>query len=231
MSIATVPTIDELNKELENFKDQRFASAQEADAMKELARFDGRNVESFRRGIELVDNLPLDRISLLDIGCGIGFYGLLFQKYSNKQIEYRGCDFSSAMVETARRLNPGAQFQQNDARELSHPDKSFDVVWISALLEHVPECEQVLAEAARVGRSFILLHRLFLHEGPTRRQILTTKANEYPFEGFSYPRLVRNAGEFDAAISRLGRIVRKQPWSFDSGNPNSLCLHSYTIQL
>jgi len=59
-----------------------------------------------------------------------------------------------------------------------------DVVWISAVLEHVPEFEKVLAEAARIGRKFILLHRLFIHDGPTEKQILTTAANEYPYEDF-----------------------------------------------
>jgi len=53
MSTATItdPSIDELNEKLENFKDSRFTSAQEANALKDLEKFDGTNIESFRRGI------------------------------------------------------------------------------------------------------------------------------------------------------------------------------------
>ena len=231
MSTATIPSIDELNEKLENFKDERFAAMQEAGTEKDLARFDGQNIESFRRGIELVRELPIEKFSLLDVGCGIGTYGILLRKYAGKTFDYHGCDFSAAMIQTAARLNPGCEFSQADARQLPFPDQSFDVVWISALLEHVPEFDQVLREAARVGRKYLLLHRLFLHAGPTERQILTTKANEYPYEGFSYPRTIRNADEFDGEIAKFGRIVRRQPWTFDAKNRQNLCLHSYTIEL
>lgn len=231
MSALTVPTTSELNEQLENFKDERFAAAQETNAKKDLASFDGQNIESFRRGIELVRDLPMNSFSLLDIGCGIGLYGVLLRQYSGKRMEYRGADFSPAMVKTARRLNPFCTIEQGDARELPFEDKSVDVVWISAVLEHVPEFEQVLAEAARIGRRYLLLHRLFLHDGPTQKQILTTQANEYPYEGFSYPRTIRNAAEFDAAISKVGKIIRRQPWAFDASKKQNLCLNSYAISL
>jgi SAM-dependent methyltransferase len=231
MSTTTAPSIAELNEKLENFKDERFAAAQAANAEKDLARFDGTNIESFRRGVELVRDLPIDGFSLLDIGCGIGMYGVLLRKYCDKRFEYSGCDFSPAMIRTAEKLNPGCSFTQADARTLEFDDKSFDVVWISALLEHVPEFDRVLAEAARVGRKYLLLHRLFVHEEPTQRQILTTGANEYPYEGFSYPRTVRNITEFDAAVAQFGTIVNRQPWTFDPSKRQNLCLHSYTIKL
>ncbi|HWP40458.1 MAG TPA: class I SAM-dependent methyltransferase [Tepidisphaeraceae bacterium] len=232
MSTATMtPSIAELNQKLENFKDERFAAAQAANAQRELERFDGQNIESFRRGIDLVRNLPIDDFSLLDIGCGVGLYGVLLRRYSGKRFDYAGCDFSPAMVAQATRLNPGCPISQADARHLYHMSKSFDVVWISALLEHVPEYEQVLAEAARVGRQYMLLHRLFLHGGKTQRQILTTRADEYPFEGFTYPRTIRNINEFDAELEKHGRIISRQAWSFDPARGLNLKLHSYTVRL
>jgi SAM-dependent methyltransferase len=231
MSTTAAPSIEELNETLTNFKDDRFAAAQASNAEKDLARFDGQNIESFRRGIELVRDLPIDHFSLLDIGCGIGMYGVLMREYVNKKITYSGGDFSPAMVRTAQRLNPGCIFRETDARNLPFEGKSVDVVWISALLEHVPEFETVLAEAVRVGRKYLLLHRLFLHDGPTERQILTTKANEYPYEGFSYPRTMRNAAEFDAAIQKFGAIEVRQPWTFDQSKKQNLCLYSYRVRL
>src|SRR5262249_15460389 len=154
MSTATIsdPTTKELNEKLENFKDSRFTDAQEANALRDLERFDGKNIESFGRGIELVRDLQINDFSLLDIGCGIGLYGVLLRKYSGKRLSYAGCDFSPAMIDAAKRLNPGCTFYQSDARKIDIPDRSMDVVWISAVLEHVPEFEKVLAEAARITR-------------------------------------------------------------------------------
>ena len=228
---ATAPSIDELNEKLENFKDDRFAAAQAANAHKDLARFDGQNVESFKQGVALVKNLAIDDFSLLDIGCGIGMYGQLMSRHAGKRFTYAGCDFSPAMVRTARELNPGCRFEQADARKLPFTDRSFDVVWISALLEHVPEADVVLAEAARVGRRFLLLHRLFLHDRPTERRIITTAPDEYPFGGFSYPRTTRNAAEFDAQVQQIGTIMHRQPWTFDPSKKQNLVLHSYTVEL
>jgi SAM-dependent methyltransferase len=225
------PSISELNDKLENFKDARFAAAQAANARQDLARFDGTNIVSFKHGVELVSQLPINSFSLLDIGCGIGMYGVLLRQYSQKRFEYHGCDFSAAMVEAAQELNPRCSIQQGDARQLDYPDGRFDVVWISALLEHVPQFDQVLAEAARVGRHYLLLHRLFLHEGPTEQRIVTTAENEYPFGGFSYPRTVRNIAEFDAAVEQHGEIIRRQPWAFDPTKGQNLVLHSYTVRL
>src|SRR5450432_656770 len=98
MSIATAanPSTEELNEKLENFKDSRFTDAQETNALKDLAKFDGKNIESFRRGIELVRDLPINNFSLLDIGCGIGLYGVLLRNYSDKRFMYNGLDFSEA---------------------------------------------------------------------------------------------------------------------------------------
>jgi SAM-dependent methyltransferase len=194
-TVTSLPTVDQLNEKLENFKDWRFAAAQAANAEKELTRFDGRNIESFRRG------------------------------------DYHGCDFSPDMVHIALTLNPGCEIVQADARKLDFPDKRFDVIWVSALLEHVPEIERVLAEAARVGRRYLLLHRLFLHRHATERRILTTGPDEYPFEGFSYPRTIRNVSEFETTIMQFGRITRRQPWAFDPTSGKNLCLYSYALEL
>lgn len=54
----------------------------------------------------------------------------------------------------------GLTFQQGDARELPFPDKSFDVVFSSAVLEHVGNTEQqtqMIKEAVRVARKGVFI--------------------------------------------------------------------------
>jgi SAM-dependent methyltransferase len=231
-SLQAPPTPQQLNVELENFKDRRFTEAQVVNARRDLERFDGQNIETFRVGLDLVDESPLDGFSLLDVGCGIGLYSTLFARYGRKRIDYSGCDFSQAMVDAAVAQNPDRPFTRADARLVPFGDKSFDVVWISALLEHVPECDQILAEAARVARHSILLHRLFLHDGPDAAQIISCKATEYPFiDGFTYPRTLRNRANFDRFLEERGTITTRRPWAFDKKRQNSPLMHSYAVRL
>lgn len=227
---ASTLTNDELNAQLDCFKEERFTQAM-IDSLREcLERFDGSNIESFCRGIDMVQQLPRKHATLLDVGCGIGTYGLLFDRWTDRHVVYTGCDFSPAMLAAARDLLPGRPFHQADARKLPFPDRSFDVVWVSALLEHVPEFDQIIAEAARVAREHVLLHRLFLTEGPTLTEIVRTKKGEYPYEGWTYPRVIRNIDEFDTIASQHGHVTLRQPWVFDASRRQMQQLHSWTIR-
>lgn len=223
-------TNEQLNAQLDCFKEERFTEAMIQSVHDDLDRFDGTNIESFCRGIEMVQNLPSKHATLLDVGCGVGTYGLLFNRWTDRHVCYTGCDFSPAMLAAAKELMPGCPFHQADARQLPFADNSFDVVWVSALLEHVPEFDQIIAEAARVSREYILLHRLFLTEGPTVTEIVKTKAGEYPYEGWTYPRVIRNIQEFETIAARHGQVVVRQPWVFDKSRKQLLQQHSWTLK-
>ena len=74
---------------------------------------------------------------VLDIGCG------LTQPYRTKLEhlgEYIGID-----------VRDGHDVVKMDAHKLAYPDKEFGFIWMSEVLEHVENPEQVLAEAKRVG--------------------------------------------------------------------------------
>lgn len=61
-----------------------------------------------------------------------------------------GIDFSAAQVALARTLNPGIEFEEGDAENLSFADASFDAVVMNFGLLHFPDPERALAEAHRV---------------------------------------------------------------------------------
>jgi SAM-dependent methyltransferase len=69
--------------------------------------------------------------SLHEIGCGAGHL-LDYLRENGIAADYSGSDLSPAMVEAARRLHPGARFEQRDLL-LEEPEPSYDVVVCSGL--------------------------------------------------------------------------------------------------
>jgi SAM-dependent methyltransferase len=66
--------------------------------------------------------------AILDIGVGGGRTAPLMAEISKN---YRGIDYSQAMIEVARRRFPGLCFHEMDARRLTFPDDSFQLVTFS----------------------------------------------------------------------------------------------------
>lgn len=81
----------------------------------------------------------------LDLGCGSKPYADLFPKLRS----YRGVDLPANR--SANSLEKRADAYA-DLRALPFPDGSFDVVISTQVLEHMPDPEAVLAEAARLLR-------------------------------------------------------------------------------
>lgn len=91
------------------------------------------------------------RIRALDVGCGEGtFDGYLAGKLGALE----GADVSTAMVDEARRRNPGVEYHVADAKSLPSSDRAFDLVFAVCVLHHVPPAERdaVVSELRRVTR-------------------------------------------------------------------------------
>ncbi len=112
-----------------------------------------------------------DRV--LDIGCNSGY----FARFCPQASEVHGIDVNPALVAIAATRLASAQVAQAEA--LPFPDRSFDLVNISEVLEHVHDPELCLREAARVTRRSIVgdtphelgawgLHRVESHEWHVR---------------------------------------------------------------
>lgn len=95
----------------------------------------------------------LERLAVADIGCGAGTQAMAWAELGH---EVRGLDINAPLLELARKraaqrgLN--AQFEVGSATELPWPDRSFDVVLVPELLEHVAPWRECLNEFARVLR-------------------------------------------------------------------------------
>ncbi|MET7519528.1 class I SAM-dependent methyltransferase [Streptomyces sp. NPDC005480] len=90
--------------------------------------------------------------AILDYGCG---YGRTLQELAQQGFDnLTGVDTSPAMIERARRVNPGLRFTVLDAPPLSpFPDATFDTAVLFAVLTCIPNEEaqhRLIAELSRV---------------------------------------------------------------------------------
>ncbi len=89
--------------------------------------------------------------SVLDIGAGEGFVGMCAAAAGH----------TVELVDTVDRNRSPLPFQQYDGRNLPFAAHSFDVGVLSYVLHHCDDPRQVLAEAARVCRSLVVLESVF----------------------------------------------------------------------
>lgn len=96
----------------------------------------------------LIDSLHLEPgMTVLDIASGPGYVA---RELAARSIDVTGIDFSSVMVETARRLNPNIKFEEGDAHKLPFPDDVFDGACMNFGILHLESPEVALKEAHRV---------------------------------------------------------------------------------
>ena len=88
---------------------------------------------------------------LLDLGCGAGENSVYFALLGARCV---ATDYSPGMVEVALRLAEmnGVQIEGRtiNAMEIDFPDNTFDIVYASNLLHHIPDPEMTLKEMHRV---------------------------------------------------------------------------------
>ena len=87
--------------------------------------------------------------TLLEIGCGAGRNLRAFRRY-RPDLVLHGVDLSQIALDEARRAGGRITYTRGDALHLPYPDRSFDIVVLFDLLEHVPDVGQAVAEIARV---------------------------------------------------------------------------------
>lgn len=91
--------------------------------------------------------------SVLDVGCGagVGYEALAAVKRASR---YLGIDSAEPLIEIARETYPGADFRVGNATRLVAElgSRSFDVVVMRHVLEHLPDFETAMNEAISVSR-------------------------------------------------------------------------------
>lgn len=100
----------------------------------------------------LIKYIPGSNPKILDVGCGDGRHTVIIDKNGGKAT---GIDLSDSMLKEARDLYPDGDFRKMDMRKLKFRKNSFDGVWSSGSIYHLPksEIDTVIREFRRVLRS------------------------------------------------------------------------------
>jgi ubiquinone/menaquinone biosynthesis C-methylase UbiE len=129
------------------------------DAVNRAIAFSGQKVEAFTRAKahDLLRTIAShfdspDKLSLLDVGCGIGNYHPFLAPVVGA---VSGVDVSSACIAKAKERNPAVSYSVYDGDRLPYPDSKFDVTFCVCVIHHVPpdRWQQFVNEMRRVTRA------------------------------------------------------------------------------
>ena len=104
-----------------------------------------------KKAEELKSLIPDDVDSILDVGCGNGVITNYFNKYYKKVV---GVDVSEAALKQVE-----GESQQCSSAELSFKDNSFDMIFSSEMLEHLPDdiLKKTIDHIKRISKKYILI--------------------------------------------------------------------------
>lgn len=112
------------------------------------------NASRYRRLKRLVP----PKVRFLDVGCSYGAFIQFLDSATDWEVY--GCEPQPEMADTARRQ--GLEVETATLVEAGYPDNFFDVVYMSHVLEHVPDVRATIREAIRILRP----GGLFITENP-----------------------------------------------------------------
>ena len=139
--------------------------------------------------------------SLLDAGCGSGYYSEIISHFVPGGIHYIGVDFNLGMLSMARQYYPALPVARMDLRRLAVRDASVDLVMSGAAIVHIREWDTALKELTRVTRKWLLLHRTLVYTSTP-----TSVSVERHYEKDVY-RVRISEAEFLALTDKLGMTL------------------------
>jgi ubiquinone/menaquinone biosynthesis C-methylase UbiE len=137
--------------------------------------------------------------SLLEVGCGSGYYAEVLATLVPGGIRYTGIDYSPAMIARAKARYPAFSFETGDATHLRHADAAFDIVLNGVSLMHILDYAAAIREAARIARHACIFHTVpvFVDHEPTtylRKYAYGSPVVEIVFAESEFLRLCSEAG-------------------------------------
>ena len=103
----------------------------------------------------------LPEATLLDFGCGNGIYKLILASFpQTARWRYVGAD-NAELVKLCRTMHPGTRFEpMKEGSRIPFPDKEFDIVMASGVLQYVKDYVAILSEFRRITNNYVLISRL-----------------------------------------------------------------------
>lgn len=151
-----------------------------------------------------VHEAGVQRPSLLEIGCGSGYYSDVFGLLVDGGVSYTGLDSSPTMIARARCKYPDTPFVIGDAAALPFGDRAFDIAVNGASLMHTLAYPAAVAEMRRVSRRACVFHTVpMLTDRPTAY----IRKHAY---GRPVSEVIFNRDELFALFAAQGLVVRRE---------------------
>ena len=156
----------------ETWKDSSIPSEQWKVAEKELELLrQGKPPRVYEVAASALRSIPgQDPLTLLEAGCGCGYYSEVIPMLTGDRFVYTGGDYSDAMLAFARMKYPKISFLKLDLRNMDLPDHAYDIVLSGAVIKHIAEWQQAVKEIARVSKRYLVLHRTTVTSDVTSRK-------------------------------------------------------------
>ena len=107
---------------------------------------------------EEIKKIYSPKMSILDVGCGVGHYLRSFRKRVDKNIIYTGVDITERYIKLAQKIFPTARFKVGDALDLPFPSNSFNIVFSNNLIQHMAlPLNKFISELIRVSKTYVIL--------------------------------------------------------------------------
>lgn len=161
--------------------------------------------EDLKVAAAAIDALGLAQVSLLEVGCGGGYYARVFSELPQTKVDYTGIDFSPAMVAQARASYPRTRFAVGDGTALAFPDGAFDIVYNGVSLMHIPDYRKAIAESRRVASRAAIFHSV-----PVLEKHPTAYVSKYAYGG-KVVEVIFNRQALLADFEQAG-LVTVQSW-------------------
>ncbi len=115
------------------------------------------SVLGLKRFLEIIESV---NGRLLEIGCGTGIF-IKSVKHYRPDLEVYGCDISKTAITIAMKNKKyDIHYKIGETSALPYKDKSFDIVVMMDVLEHLKDVEEAIKEAKRVLKEGGICHLL-----------------------------------------------------------------------
>jgi ubiquinone/menaquinone biosynthesis C-methylase UbiE len=104
-------------------------------------------------------NFFLDSVNIntvLDVGCGEGYVTNHIRQYKN-DINIEGIEYYNDVIQKAKSLHPFIKVSQGSIYNLPFDDKTFDLIVLSEVLEHLEQPEKAIEEIIRVSNKYCII--------------------------------------------------------------------------
>lgn len=140
--------------------------------------------------------------SVLEVGCGSGYYSEILAHLLDRPVRYSGLDFSRAMVNVASRHYPSSLWVNGDATRLPFGDDTYDIVLNGVSLMHILDYPTAIVESRRVARHWCIFHTV-----PVLQKRTTTILRKQAYQGETVE-IIFNEAELLSLLRQAGLAVR-----------------------